>query len=190
MNKARLEAFTDDVIAIAATIMVLELHTPKTDSLRGLLTDWPVLLSYIISFTLIYIVWYSHHNAFNKAKLITTKTFLYNGMWLFTLTLVPFATAWVGEHPDAAVPELFYLVILLIWALIFQLMDEQIIRDNPKVKRDASNNLRTRIILYGGYIVGMILAFVWPISALFLVALITVVLAVQLTMAPATPRQD
>lgn len=180
MNKARLEAFTDAVIAIAATIMVLELHPPKSDSLHGLLTDWPVLLSYIISFTMIYIVWFSHHNMFNKAKIISTRTFLLNGLWLFSLTLVPFATDWVGEHPDATIPEVIYLAVLLLCSFTFQLMDEQVIRDNPDVKRDVSNNIISRLLLYGGYIAGIILAFFWPISALFLVGLITIVPTIQL----------
>ena len=101
MNKARLEAFTDAIIAIAATIMVLELQIPKEPTFRGLLGEWQTLLAYVISFVYIYVVWFSHHNIFKKATVITTRTFLYNGVWLFLLTLVPFTTKWVGSETQA-----------------------------------------------------------------------------------------
>lgn len=187
MNKSRLEAFTDAVIAIAATIMVLELHPPKSESLQGLFSEWPVILSYVISFAMIYIVWFSHHNMFNKAKVISTKTFMFNGVWLFSLTLVPFATTWVGNHPDGTIPEVVYLSILLIWSFSFQLMDEQVLRDNSNIKRDVSNNLISRLFLYGGYVLGIIIAFFWPIASLFLVGIITIVLSIQLTSIKPTP---
>ena len=72
MNKNRLEAFTDAIIAIAATIMVLELHIPQYNTLASLVEEWPVFLAYFISFTLIYTVWYNHHNLFKKAKIYIT----------------------------------------------------------------------------------------------------------------------
>ena len=74
MNKNRLEAFSDAIIAIAATIMVLELHIPKLNNLSGLWEEWPVFLAYFISFTLIYAVWYNHHNLFKKANYISKQT--------------------------------------------------------------------------------------------------------------------
>lgn len=117
MNKARLEAFTDAIIAIAATIMVLELKVPAQATLQGLLSEWQVLLAYVISFIFIYVVWFSHHNIFKKAKTITARTFIYNGIWLFLLTLVPFTTRWVGSNVNATFPEFLYVLVLLLWSI-------------------------------------------------------------------------
>ncbi|MFD1431468.1 TMEM175 family protein [Lacticaseibacillus yichunensis] len=187
MNRGRLEAFTDAVIAIAATIMVLELRPPKSVSLRGLAADWPIMVAYVFSFTMIYVVWYSHHNLFNKAKIISTRTYLFNGLWLFSLTLVPASTAWVGQHADKTLPEVVYLGVLLLWSLAFQLMDESVIKDNPGISRDVSNNVAARLWLYGGYVAGILVALVWPIGALLIVGGISLGLTGQLLRTKPTP---
>jgi len=100
--------------------------------LQGLLAQRHVLLAYL---TMIYIVWYNHHNLFQKAERITKRPFLLNGLWLFFLTLVPFTTGWVGTAPDAAVPELLYPLNLLAWSSAFHLLDRQILRDNAGAVR-------------------------------------------------------
>ena len=87
MNKDRIIALTDGIVAIAATIMVLELKIPKIITLDSLLSQIPILYSYIISFALIYLSWRSHHNAFEKAEIINSKIFILNGIWLFFITL-------------------------------------------------------------------------------------------------------
>ena len=84
MNKGRLEAFTDAIVAIAATIMVLELKTPLTNDWNGIKEILPTRLAYIISFVMIYVVWFSHHNLFKKAEVITPRTYLLNGLWIFS----------------------------------------------------------------------------------------------------------
>lgn len=103
ISKSRLEAITDGIIAIAATIMVLELHTPVTNDWAGLLEERTTLVAYLISFFMIYIVWRMHHDLFRAAEAISRRAFLYNGIWIFFLTLVPFTTGWVGPAPDANV---------------------------------------------------------------------------------------
>lgn len=190
MNKNRLEAFTDAVIAIAATIMVLELQPPDGVSLHSLAAEWPTMVAYLLSFWLIYVVWFSHHNLFNKAKSISTRTFLLNGLWLFTLTLVPFATAWVGRHADKTLPEVCYLVVLLLWSITFQLMDESVLKDNPGIDRDFSNRRQFRLWLYGGTVAGIILALFWPLAALICVGAISGCQSVQLLRTNPTPRAD
>ncbi len=92
INKERLIAFTDAIIAIVAIIMVLELVTPSPPTFEGLFSQWPVFVAYITSFVLIYIVWYNHHNAFEKINRLSTKVFLLNDVWVFVLTILPFAT--------------------------------------------------------------------------------------------------
>lgn len=178
MNKGRIEAFTDAIVAIAATIMVLELHPPKESNFRGLFEEWPVFLAYVISFSLIYIVWFNHHNVFNKAKLITPKTYLYNGIWLFFLTLVPFTTNWVGIAPNEVLPEFFYVLNLLLWSIMFQVMDNQVIKDNPGVEKDTTNTFSYRLYLYGGYGIALVISLIWPIACLFMLLVFIVVMAV------------
>ncbi|MBR1866630.1 MAG: DUF1211 domain-containing protein, partial [Lachnospiraceae bacterium] len=137
MNKGRLEAFTDAIVAIAATIMVLELHTPVSNDWQGIVGEWPTFFAYVISFLMIYVVWYSHHNLFGKAENITPRTYLLNGLWSFFLTLVPFSTGWVGSSPDAVMPEFFYALNLLLWSVAVHLLDRQILRENPDATRDS-----------------------------------------------------
>lgn len=152
MNKARLEAFTDAIIAIAATIMALELKVPAQPTFQGLLSEWQLLLAYVISFIFIYVVWFSHHNIFKKAKNITARTFIYNGIWLFLLTLVPFTTCWVGINVNATFPEFLYVLVMLLWSIMFEVIDRQIIRDNPDVPKDPTNGHNYQLALYGGFL--------------------------------------
>lgn len=79
MNKGRLEAFTDAIVAIAATIMVLELHTPKEPTMAGFLEEAPTFVTYIVSFVLIYLVWYNHHNIFRRLLILQHKRILLTG---------------------------------------------------------------------------------------------------------------
>ena len=147
MNKGRLEAFTNAIAAIAATVMVLELKTTLSGDLQGLLAQRHVLLAYL---TMIYIVWYNHHNFFQKAERITKHTFFINELWLFFLTPVPFTTGWVGTAPDAAVPELLYPLNLLAWSSAFHLLDRQILQDNAGAVRENSTRALDRVFMYGG----------------------------------------
>lgn len=179
MNKERLIAFTDAVVAIAATIMVLELHVPKTNDISGLLQEWPTFFAYIISFVLIYLVWFNHHNIFEKAKKITVPIFIYNGIWLFFLSLVPFTTNWVGEAPNERLPQMLYILNFFLWSLMFQVMDNQIVRDNQDTKLDISNSLSYRLQLYGSYAITLIICFFSPIWALGILGIMIVGLQIE-----------
>ncbi|KRN29563.1 integral membrane protein [Lactobacillus selangorensis] len=178
MNKERLVSYTDAVIAIAATIMVLELHAPKSVSVPALFSMWPTMLAYVISFALIYLVWMSHQNIFNKANVISIQTYLINGIWLFILTLVPFATSWVGEHPNDTLPEFLYMLIEFLWGFCFQLMDNQIIRDNPGVEKDVTDTFLARTVLYGGLVLAMMMSFFIPIMSLVILGFVLIILTI------------
>ena len=180
MNKGRLEAFTDAIVAIAATIMVLELKTPLTNDRQGILEVWPTFLAYVISFVMIYIVWYSHHNLFKKAENITRKTYLINGVWIFFLTMVPFTTGWVGNSPDAVLPEVIYAANLLLWSAAFHLLNHQILKDNPDAERDSSTRPYDRAVMYGGYAICIILAFVLSRFSLYLIGIISVIMVIRM----------
>lgn len=180
ISKGRLEAITDGIIAIAATIMVLELHTPASNDWAGLLEERTTLLAYIISFFMIYIVWRMHHDLFNLAEVISRRAFLCNGIWLFFLTLVPFTTGWVGSAPNANVPALLYPLNLLLWSLSFHLMYLQIRRDNPGIKTIKSAVAWNRIIMYAGYGISIILSFFAPVWSMRIIGIVTVVIVVRL----------
>lgn len=185
MNRGRLEAFTDAIVAIAATIMVLELKIPISNDWKGVADVWPTMLAYLISFVMIYVVWYSHHNLFKKAEVIAPRTYLLNGLWIFFLTLVPFTTGWVGASPGATMPELVYPLNLLLWSGAFHLLDRQILRDNPEAERDSSTRLFDRVFMYGGYVLCMMLAFVYPPLSLYIIGGVSVVMIVRIFTAKA-----
>lgn len=111
---------------------------------------------------MIYIVWRMHHDLFREAEIISRRAFLFNGIWLFFLTLVPFTTGWVGSAPDASVPAFLYPLNLLFWCISFHLMNYQIERDNPGIRTLSKKITWNRIIMYVGYTVSMILAFIMP----------------------------
>src|SRR3954451_11182216 len=113
MNKGRLEAFSDGVIAIIITIMVLELKVPHGADLAALEPIAPVFLSYILSFIFVGIYWNNHHHMLHAAKHVDGKVLWANMHLLFWLSLLPFATGWIGEHPYDAAPTALYGAICL-----------------------------------------------------------------------------
>ncbi|MBL1228410.1 DUF1211 domain-containing protein [Enterococcus sp. BWB1-3] len=125
MSKTRLEAFTDAVIAIIMTILVLELLPPQSDTWSALWGIFHKILVYIISFIMLAIYWNNHHHMFQMVHKISGRVLWANNFFIFTLTLMPFATAWVGNYLDSLVPQLVYgIVVLLADASYFLLMRE------------------------------------------------------------------
>jgi uncharacterized membrane protein len=119
MSKGRLEAFSDGVLAIIITIMVLELKVPHGAELADLEPLWPVFLSYLMSFTYIGIYWNNHHHMLHAASQVTGGILWANQHLLFWLSLVPFVTAWMGENHFAPVPVALYGVILIMAAVAY-----------------------------------------------------------------------
>jgi uncharacterized membrane protein len=128
MGSERLTAFTDGVIAVIITIMVLDLRAPETASLAGLLPVGPKLLAYALSFVYVAIYWNNHHHFFHLVPRVTGGVLWANLNLLFWLSLIPFATGWMGEHPVAAVPTATYGLSLLMPALSWWIMQSAIIR--------------------------------------------------------------
>lgn len=131
MKKARLEAFSDGVLAIIITIMVLELKVPHEATLAALAPMWPVVLSYILSFVYIGIYWNNHHHLWHAAEHVTGGVLWANLLLLFWLSLVPFVTSWMGENHFAAVPVAIYGVVLLGAALSYYVMTRVLLRSHP-----------------------------------------------------------
>ena len=127
MSKARLEAFSDGVIAILITIMVLELKVPHGADLGALRPILPVFLTYVLSFVFLGIYWNNHHHMFHAAHQINGKILWANLHLLFWLSLIPFATGWMGENHFAPLPTAVYGAVLLLAALAYVLLQHTII---------------------------------------------------------------
>jgi uncharacterized membrane protein len=127
MNATRLEAFSDGVIAIIITIMVLELRAPHAGNLAALLPLLPVFLGYVLSFTYVGIYWNNHHHMLHACQQVTGPILWANLHLLFWLSLFPFATAWVGENHLAAAPSALYGVVLLMAAVAYLVLQHFII---------------------------------------------------------------
>lgn len=119
MSKGRLEAFSDGVIAILITIMVLELRVPEGADPAALRSLVPVFLSYILSFIYLGIYWNNHHHLFQIVRVVNGRVLWANMHLLFWLSLVPFVTAWMGENGFAAWPVALYGVVLLLAAVAY-----------------------------------------------------------------------
>lgn len=148
MGKGRLEAFSDGVLAIIITIMVLELKVPQGADLEALRPLTPVFLGYVLSFLYVGIYWNNHHHMLHAARKVDGRVLWANLHLLFWLSLFPVVTAWVGEHHVAATPTAAYGVVLLAAAIAYWLLQRAIIAaDGPDsvlaraVGRDGKGNL-------------------------------------------------
>jgi uncharacterized membrane protein len=128
MGKGRLEAFSDGVLAIIITIMVLELHAPQETDIAALRPLLPVLLSYAFSFVFLGIYWNNHHHMLHCTHRVTGAILWANLHLLFWLSLVPFVTAWMGEHPFVSTPAALYGVVLLMAGIAYLILQRQILR--------------------------------------------------------------
>ena len=161
MEKDRLLAFSDGVIAIIITIMVLELKVPHAAGLDALAPVVPVFLSYVLSFTYIAIYWNNHHHFFHLVRRVDGVVLWANLHLLFWLSLIPFATGWMGENHFAPVPTAVYGVSLLIPSLAWQWLQWAIIRahrgESP-LARAIGRDLKGKLspVLYA---VGIVTAF-------------------------------
>jgi uncharacterized membrane protein len=132
MQKSRLEAFSDGVIAIIITIMVLELKAPHGDQVADLAPLWPVALSYVLSFVYIAIYWNNHHHMLHTVKHVTGGILWANMHLLFWLSIVPFVTAWLGENHFASTPTAIYGVVMLMAAIAYYTLQQTIIATQGK----------------------------------------------------------
>jgi uncharacterized membrane protein len=127
VQRNRLEAFSDGVIAIIITIMVLELKVPHEVGIDALAPLAPILLCYVLSFVYVGIYWNNHHHMLHTVRIVTGPILWANLHLLFWLSLIPFATAWMGETYFAAVPSASYGVVLLCAAIAYYILQQRII---------------------------------------------------------------
>jgi len=129
MKKGRLEAFSDGVIAIIITIMVLELHIPHSDHIRDLAPVLPVLFSYVLSFIYVGIYWNNHHHMIYAVERINGAVLWANLNLLFWLSLIPFATAWMGENSFTRWPVILYGAVLSMAGFAYDLLCRLLVRE-------------------------------------------------------------
>lgn len=122
MGKGRLEAFSDGVLAVIITIMVLEMKPPHGTTLEALVPIWPVFVSYVLSFVYVGIYWFNHHHLLHAAHKINGWVMLANMHLLFWLSLFPFMTGWVGENHFDTVPVALYGVVLFMAAISYTIL--------------------------------------------------------------------
>jgi uncharacterized membrane protein len=163
MNKTRLEAFSDAVIAIIMTIMVLELRIPHGSDLASLQPLWPVFLSYVLSFVYLGIYWNNHHHMLQATHSVNGAILWANLHLLFWLSLVPFATGWMGENHFEKLPTAIYGVVLLCAAVSYTVLQTAIVRhhkdENKLLKEAVGNDLKGKASMLL-YIAAIPLAFV------------------------------
>jgi len=126
MDKNRLEAFSDGIIAIIITIMVLEFNVPKDTSWLALLKLWPVFISYALSFFFVGLYWSSHHHLFHKAEKVNNKILWANMLNLFFLSFTPFATAWMGENSFTSQTVTLYSIVLTLTVVSYLILVHQL----------------------------------------------------------------
>jgi uncharacterized membrane protein len=164
MGKTRLEAFSDGVLAVIITILVLELKVPHSSEFGALVELLPAFLSYVLSFIFIGIYWNNHHHMFHTVTHVNGAMLWANTHLLFWLSLVPFTAAWMGENHYEAVPVAAYGVVMLMAGLAYPILQTVIIRTQGQgsplakaVGKDWKGKASAAII-----IIGIALAFVHP----------------------------
>jgi uncharacterized membrane protein len=173
MSRARLEAFSDGVIAILITIMVLELKVPRGTSWEALGPVLPVFLTYVLSFVYLAIYWNNHHHMFHTVDRINGAILWTNLHLLFWLSLIPFVTGWMGGNHFAALPTAVYGGVLLLAAIAYFILQTAIIRHqgpSSKLRAAVGKDVKGKIspVLYA---LAIPLAFVhqWIADALYVI---------------------
>jgi len=150
MGKGRLEAFSDGVIAILITIMVMELKTPQGTDWRALQSTIPPLLLYLLSFIFLGIYWNNHHHMLHTCERVNGNILWANMHLLFWLSLVPFVTTWVGQNQLAPFPTAIYGVVFIMAALAYTILQHSIIRSQgprSKLATAVGNDVKGRMSL-------------------------------------------
>lgn len=177
MGKTRLEAFSDGVIAILITIMVLEMKVPHGGTLEVLLPVWPVLLSYVLSFVYVGIYWNNHHHMLHTCRKVTGGILWANLHLLFWLSLIPFASGWVGENHFASAPAALYGFVLLMSSIAYFILQQQIIAtqgEDSILKKAVGSDWKGKLSPLT-YAVAIPLAFWFPLLSMALYVLMALI---------------
>jgi uncharacterized membrane protein len=176
VNTTRLEAFSDGVIAILITIMVLEFKTPHEATLAALRPLLPVFLSYLLSFVILGIYWNNHHHLMHITERVSGSVLWANLHLLFWLSMIPFATAWMSAHHDAPLPVAVYGGVLLCGSIAWLILKERIVRleANARLREAVGSDFKGKASFLA-YVAAVPLAFVWPPLSIGLYVLVALV---------------
>ncbi|MFT8356782.1 MAG: TMEM175 family protein [Bifidobacterium aquikefiri] len=174
MGKNRMEAFSDGVLAIIITIMVLELKVPRGASFTALETDLPVFLGYVLSFIYIGIYWTNHHHLIMMVDAVNGQILWSNLHLLFWLSLIPASTAWSDEHPLTTAPACVYGIILLMCSVAYFILQNLIIHLQGKesqLGKTLGKDYKGKVSMVG-YAIAAGVAFIQPIASYVIYVLV------------------
>lgn len=177
MNKGRMEAFGDAVLAIIITIMVLELRPPEGTSLTALGKISPKLLSYILSFIFLAIYWNNHHHLFQSVERVNGAVLWANLHLLFWLSLVPFVTAWLGEAGVQSIPVALYGLVLIFSALAYFILVRALVAlhgGQSEIAQAIGRDFKGKISIVI-YLLGIVASFIFPLLAIGLYVLVAAI---------------
>jgi uncharacterized membrane protein len=177
MGKGRLEAFSDAVLAIIITIMVLEMKAPHGDSLASLKPLMPVFISYVLSFIYIGIYWNNHHHMLHAAKHVNGRSLWANTHLLFWLSLIPFVTGWMGENNFSTLPVVFYGIVLLMAGVAYYFLAHSlaVLHGKNSTLAEAIGKDRNRILSVIILAIGIGLSFINPLLGLLMYAVVAII---------------
>ena len=161
MGTSRLEAFSDGVLAIIITIMVLELKVPHEADFDAVRDLWPELASYLVSFVYIAIYWNNHHHMIHAVKRVDAKIMWANMHLLFWLSLIPVTTGWIDKNLGVPMPTAAYGVVLFMAAVAYFILELAIIRHHPDIKYALGKDYKGKLSAVA-YLASVPLAYVWP----------------------------
>jgi uncharacterized membrane protein len=176
MNKSRMEAFSDAMIAIFITVMVLEMKVPHAESLDALLPLLPVFLTYVLSFVYLAIYWNNHHHMLHATQRVTGAVLWANLHLMFWLSLIPFVTGWMGENHYTTWPTALYGFVLLMAAIAYWILQQTIIASHASdvlqraIGRDWKGKLSPVL-----YLAAILAAFAWPTVSLAVYVIVALI---------------
>lgn len=174
MSSSRLEAFSDGVLAIIITIMVLELKVPETASIEALSHGLPEVLAYILSFLYVAIYWNNHHHLAKSITAVNPKILWANMFWLLCISFIPWSTAWLDKFYTSSLPVMTYCFVLLMTAIAYYILQHQIKKTNKKLKDTLGYDLKGKISVIL-YLFSFIIAQFSPFISLIGVVLVAII---------------
>jgi len=175
MDKGRFEAYTDAIIAIVVTLLVLEIPRPEGYTFSALVANWRSYIVYIITFLQLMGVWYNHHNLLKYVKRVDHTAYWANAVWLLLLSMSPFAMSWVSTYPEHWQPEVFYAIVWMLWSLAYTNLENVLLRLNPEVKAKVWYKNRFNLLMG----VTIFIAWITPILGIAVIGVLTIWLVVS-----------
>lgn len=168
MSSERNAAITDGIIAIAATIMVLELEVPAGTDFNELLALWPRFLAHFTSFLLIFVLWFNHYLELKKFSFLSVRVVCLNALWLAFISLIPFSTGWISSYPMNVTAQVFYLVNLSLCFVFYRLIMVELVREKADTELEEIHSIEKAIPIYVGMLAAFVVAFFRPYWSMFI----------------------